>query len=105
MSKLKFGIIGCGRISSRHVEAIANNFEEAELVAVYDIVPENMDKLVKQYYEAVVKQLEINTSDKHLEEIAMTREEVKKYEDYNGFLNDEDIDVVTIASISGYHAE
>lgn len=105
MSKLKFGIIGCGRISSRHIEAIANIFEEAELVAVYDIVPENMDKLVKQYYEAVVKQLEINASDKHLEEIAMTREEVKKYEDYNGFLNDEDIDVVTIASISGYHAE
>lgn len=105
MSKLKFGIIGCGRISSRHVQAIADNYEEAELVAVYDIIPGNMDKLVEQYYEAVVKQLEINTMDKHLEEIAMTREEVKKHTDYNEFLNDKDIDVVTIASISGYHAK
>ena len=29
MSKLKFGIIGCGRISYKGVEAIANNKTES----------------------------------------------------------------------------
>lgn len=105
MSKLKFGIIGCGRISSRHVEAIANNYKDAELVAVYDIVSENMDKIVEEYYEYIMEQEEYKIIDQHMEEIAATREGVIKYTDYNKFLNDENIDVVTIATISGYHAE
>ena len=40
MSKVKFAIIGCGRISAKHVEALINNYEDAELVAVYDIIEE-----------------------------------------------------------------
>lgn len=87
MSKLKFGIIGCGRISARHVDAIINNKDEAELVAVYDIVEElGIDK--KNQYECKIE-----------------GSNVKVYTDYNEFLNDKDIDVVTIATISGYHAE
>lgn len=87
MSKLKFAILGCGRISSKHVEAIINNKEDVELVAVYDIIGElAIDK--KRQYES-----EIDGSN------------VKVYTDYNEFLNDKDIDVVTIATISGYHAE
>ena len=87
MSKLKFGIIGCGRISKRHVDAIINNKDKAELVAVYDIVEElAMDK--KKQYESKIED-----------------SNVKVYKDYNEFLNDENIDVVTIASISGYHAQ
>lgn len=87
MSKLKFAILGCGRISLKHVEAIINNKEETELVAVYDIIEElAMDK--KDQYESKIE-----------------GSNVKVYTDYNEFLKDENIDVVTIASISGYHAE
>lgn len=87
MSKLKFAILGCGRISSRHVEAIINNKDTAELVAVYDIIEElAIDK--KDQYESSIK-----------------GSKVKVYTDYKEFLNDENIDVVTIATISGYHAE
>ncbi len=87
MSKLKFGIIGCGRISKRHVDAITNNKDKAELVAVYDIIEElAMDK--KKQYESKIE-----------------GSNVKVYKYYNEFLNDENIDVVTIASRSGYHAK
>lgn len=87
MSKLKFGIVGCGRISTRHIDAIINNKEDAELVAVYDIVEAlAMDK--KNYYEERIKDGNVIVH--------------KNYED---FLKDENIDIVTIASISGYHAQ
>jgi UDP-N-acetyl-2-amino-2-deoxyglucuronate dehydrogenase len=87
VSKLKFGIIGCGRISGKHVDAIINNKDKAELVAVYDIVEElAVDR--KNQYESSIK-----------------GSNVKVYTDYDEFLNDENIDVVTIASISGYHAK
>jgi UDP-N-acetyl-2-amino-2-deoxyglucuronate dehydrogenase len=87
MSKLKFGIIGCGRISARHVDAILNNKDKAELVAVFDIVEElAIDR--KNQYESNIR-----------------GSNVKVYKDYDEFLNDENIDVVTIASISGYHAK
>lgn len=87
MQKLKFGILGCGRISAKHIEALINNKEEAELVSVYDIIEElAIDK--KNQYESKIE-----------------GSNVKVYTDYNEFLKDENIDVVTIASISGYHAE
>jgi predicted dehydrogenase len=87
MSKLRFGLLGCGRISSKHVNALINNKEEAELVAVYDIVEDlAVDK--KNQYEYKVQ-----------------GSNVKVYKDYNEFINDENIDVVTIATISGYHAK
>jgi len=87
MSKLKFAILGCGRISTKHVEALINNKDEAELVAVYDIIEElAVDK--KNQYESVIEGAN-----------------VKVYTDYNEFLNDVNIDVVTIATISGYHAQ
>jgi len=35
--KLRFGIIGCVSVSPKHVEALANNFSRAELVAVCDL--------------------------------------------------------------------
>ena len=36
MKKLKFAIIGCGRISYKHIEALVNNKEEAELLKSED---------------------------------------------------------------------
>lgn len=87
MAKLKFGIIGCGRISARHIEAIINNRDNAELVALYDIVEE----------------LAIEKKNMYQEKIEDSK--VKVYKDYEDFLKDENIDVVAIATISGYHAE
>lgn len=87
MSRLKFGILGCGRISSKHVDALINNNEEAELVVVYDIVEELAIGKKNQY--------ESKTEGSN----------VKVYKDYNDFVKDDNIDVVTIATISGYHAQ
>lgn len=38
--KVRFALVGCGRISSNHIDAIATHGERAELVDVCDIVPE-----------------------------------------------------------------
>ena len=102
---LKFAIIGCGRISHKHIEALANNLEEAELVAVCDIVPEKMDKDVEEYYKSIAENAKLDTADEYVEEIAVTKEEVKKYTDYKEMLEKEDLDVVSICTESGYHAK
>lgn len=87
MSKLKFAIIGCGRISYKHVEALINNKEEAELIAVCDLIEEKAVDRKKQY-ETTIKDVNI-----------------KVYTDYIEMLKNEDIDVVTIATESGYHGK
>jgi len=92
MKKLSFAIIGCGRISHKHIEALANNFTEADLVSVCDIVPEKMDKDVEEYYD-FMKQRGINLDKK-----------INKYTDYKEMLKREDIDAVSICTESGHHA-
>ena len=87
MSKLKFAILGCGRISAKHVDALIENKEEAELVAVYDIVRELAIGKKSQY------------------ELRVENSNVKVCTNYEEFLKDERIDVVTIATISGYHVK
>ncbi len=92
MSRLKFAIIGCGRISHKHIEALANNFKEADLVSVCDIIPEKMDKDVEEYYD-FMKQRGINLDKK-----------INKYTDYKEMLKREDIDAVSVCTESGHHA-
>lgn len=87
MPKLRFAIVGCGRVSAKHVNALINNSEEAELIAVYDIVEKLAIEKKNQY------------------EVAVKDSNVKVYKEYNKLLNDKNIDVVTIATISGYHAK
>lgn len=86
---LNFGIIGCGRISPNHVKAIADNRQQARLVAVCDLKDAKMDAAIACYDKLVDS--DTNT--------------VKKYDDYMRLLADPDIDVVTIATYSGLHAE
>jgi UDP-N-acetyl-2-amino-2-deoxyglucuronate dehydrogenase len=86
--RLGFAIIGCGRISGKHVEGIANNNDEARLVAVNDIVAERMDEAVSNY-----------------QKFLPNAEEVKQYADYKELLKDASIDVVNIATESGYHPQ
>lgn len=87
MAKLKFGLLGCGRVSARHVEALKNNSKDAQLIAVYDINRQLAEDRKLQY------------------EASETCSNVRVYRDYNNFINDGGLDVITIATISGYHAQ
>ena len=46
--KIKFALVGCGRISKNHFDALKFHSEEAELVGVCDINPEVLDAHVKE---------------------------------------------------------
>ena len=48
MDKLRVGVIGCGRISVRHLLPLTK-IEEVELVACCDIKPERADEAAKTY--------------------------------------------------------
>lgn len=76
--KMRFAIIGCGRIAPKHAESIVA-LEEAELVAVCDIVPERAQAFADKYG-------------------------AKPYTSYEEMLAKEEIDVVTIATESDLHA-
>ncbi|HOW53940.1 MAG TPA: Gfo/Idh/MocA family oxidoreductase [Syntrophorhabdaceae bacterium] len=77
--KVKFAIIGCGRISYRHIEAIQEN-NDAQLVALCDLNLERANEM---------------NGTAH----------VKVYEDYREMFSAEDIDVACIMTPSGMHAE
>lgn len=77
--KVKFAIIGCGRISYRHIEAIMAN-PHAELVALCDL---RLD-LAKERARGL---------------------NVGVYQNYNEMCKQKDIDVIIIATPSGMHAE
>ena len=85
MKKLKFAIIGCGRISYKHVEALSNNINEAELVATCDVVLEKAEA----------------KRDEYIEKTGAAAGSVNAYTDYKEMMEKEDIDVVTIATESG----
>jgi UDP-N-acetyl-2-amino-2-deoxyglucuronate dehydrogenase len=76
--KLRFAVIGCGRIAPKHAESIVA-LEEAELVAVCDIVSEKAQAFADKYG-------------------------AKPYTSYEEMLEKEDLDVVTIATESDLHA-
>jgi UDP-N-acetyl-2-amino-2-deoxyglucuronate dehydrogenase len=76
--KMRFAVIGCGRIAPKHAESIVA-LEEAELVAVCDIVPEKAQAFADKYG-------------------------AKPYTSYEEMLEQEDLDVVTIATESDLHA-
>lgn len=77
-AKVKFGIVGCGRIAQRHAEHI-NKY--GLLTAVCDVDREKADQLAKQYNAKAYYQLQdLLTAEK-------------------------DIDVVSVCSPNGLHAE
>jgi predicted dehydrogenase len=69
MEKIKFGIIGCGRIAQRHAEHIHN---KGELVGVCDIVKEKAAAMASKYnakaYDSIEKMLE---SEKNMQVVAV----------------------------------
>lgn len=74
----RFAIVGCGRIASRHAE---NILKSGTLTAVCDIIPEKADAFAGKY-------------------------NAKAYYSIDDLLkNEKDLDVVTICSPNGFHAE
>lgn len=81
---MKYALIGCGRISTNHIKAALNN--KLEIVAVCDIVPEHMqDVLAKHGLE--------------------NEPAIKRYTDYRTMIQENDLELVSIATESGVHAE
>lgn len=92
MGKLKFATIGCGRIAKKHMEALANNYDQAELVALCDVVKD------KAYEKAGIY-------NDFLAAKGLKSKDIKLYTDYKEMIKNENIDVVSIATESGYHPQ
>lgn len=82
-------IIGCGRISYKHVKAAIDNSDRIHLVAVCDLIEENANLQVKKYKEESRGNL--------VPEV---------FTDYKEMLKaHKNIDIVSICTESGFHAE
>tara|TARA_Y100001970_G_scaffold242094_1_gene306207 strand:- start:3963 stop:5027 length:1065 start_codon:yes stop_codon:yes gene_type:complete len=77
--KIRFAVVGCGRISARHFEAIDANSDDAELVAVCDV---DKNKL-----ETICEQLK-----------------VKGFDNLNDMLGQTQCDCVVLCTPSGLHS-
>jgi len=80
MKKLRYGLIGCGRISKNHFEAVSQ-IPEAEFVAVADLI------------------------EKKAATAAETYNVPKFYSDYHEMLEKEKLDAVSICTPSGLHPQ
>ena len=80
-SKIGVGVIGTGRIGKLHIEHLAQNIPEAELIAICSLDPADIESLAKQYDIP-------NTTD-----------------DYTALLADPQIEAVLVASATDTHVE
>ena len=81
---MKYALIGCGRISTNHIKAALNN--KLEIVAVCDVEPSHMEEVLKKH---------------NLEKEAS----IKRYTDYKKMIEENELELVSIATESGIHAE
>ena len=82
LNRLKYAIIGCGRISPNHIAAALSN--DLDIVALCDIEPKNIeDKILKFEFP----------------------KETKKYIDYLEMIKKEELDLVAICTESGKHGK
>ncbi len=85
---LRFAILGCGRISYKHVEAAIASRDKLRLVAVCDIIRENAESHAEQYHTYL-----------------KNWEKPRAYTDYKLMLESEALDLIAVCTESGYHAE
>lgn len=78
--RIRFALVGCGRISERHIEALAQHKDSAELVAVCDADPVVLATTI-------------------------ARTKAKGFSTLDALLAGSDADVVVLATPSGLHAE
>jgi UDP-N-acetyl-2-amino-2-deoxyglucuronate dehydrogenase len=76
--KIRIALVGCGRISAKHFEAMEAHAEDLELVGVCDTDPERLEAAVSRY-------------------------RVKGYGTLSALLSDCDADLVVLATPSGLH--
>lgn len=81
---MKYALIGCGRIATNHLKAVLNN--NLELIAVCDVMPEQMETLLAKH------DLEKDSA-------------IKRYTDYKKMIEENDLDLIGISTESGIHAE
>lgn len=79
MEQLRLGLIGCGRVAPRHAESVTS-LPGAQLVAVADLRASRAQHFATQYH-------------------------AEPYTDYRGLLDRPDVDVVSICTPSGLHAQ
>ena len=77
--KVKFGIIGTGAIATMHAEAL-RDAKNAELTAVFDQVTERAKAFAEKY-------------------------NVRAIDNFEEFLNDKNVEAVTIATPTGVHGK
>lgn len=81
---MRYALIGCGRIATNHIKAVLNN--KLELTAVCDVIPKQMEALLSKHG--------LEKDDR-----------IKRYTDYKRLLEENQIDLIGIATESGNHAE
>ena len=84
-SKIRYALIGCGRIAPNHVAAAAKNSDTLEFCAVCDLLPERMEAALALLPER-------------------KRSGVKRYTDYRQMLSEVRPQLVAVATESGRHA-
>ncbi len=84
--KLRYALIGCGRIAPNHIAAAINNQDILEIAAVCDVIPERMEAVLEQLPEA-------------------ERARVKRYTDYRQLLAEIKPALAAVATESGNHAK
>jgi len=90
--KYGIGIIGCGRISQKHVDAVMRNADTCRLVALCDVVVDRAQTLLERNRSALGP------------EAGGACEIPYVCSDYRRVLEDRDVQIVTVATESGYHA-
>ena len=79
MGKIGFGLVGCGRISRNHLSSL-KKIPDVEIIAVCDADKKRLEECGEKY-------------------------SCKTYDSYDAFLQDTDINVVSICTPSGLHAQ
>ena len=92
MKKLKFALIGCGRISANHIKALIDNSNNTEFVSVCDLIKNKAEQRANEY----VNQAKENN---------ISLKKPKIFTDYKNMLQEEDIDACSICTESGHHAK
>lgn len=84
MGKLRYALIGCGRISPNHIAAALNNSADFEIIALCDTEKEKAEKLIRDF----------NLGDR----------KIPVYTDYRLMLQNEKPGLTAVAVESGSHA-